>query len=150
MYYARQAHGLRRALEQYAGPRIARLAPGKIDAVDGHRTAFSVIFLDLQGFTAAAETVEPERVAWLLQTVFPPILTLIHERAGITDKIMGDAILARHRSAGKALEIAIEARKLAESLRGKAEAVCGISVPDLRAGIVTGPVWIGHIGQQGG
>lgn len=149
-YYAQQAHALRKILRQYAGRRIATLAPGHPDSTDGHRTRFSIIFLDLQGFTTAAEGLPPERVAWLLQTIFPPILNMIRDHAGEIDKLQGDAILCRHRSATQALEIAMEARKIAESLKGTAEAACGLSVPDLRAGVHTGDVWIGHLGQSGG
>jgi len=89
-------------------------------------------------------------VAWLLQVVFPPVISLIRDRAGEVDKIMGDGIVARHRSAAQALEIAVEARRIAESMRPKAQAACGLDIPDLRVGVHTGAVWLGHIGLCGG
>ncbi|MFN0028176.1 MAG: adenylate/guanylate cyclase domain-containing protein [Acidimicrobiales bacterium] len=65
--------------------------------MSGHgdeRRVVTVLFGDLVGFTALAETMDPEAVKALVDRVFQRLVRDIVEYGGRVDKILGDAIVA--------------------------------------------------------
>lgn len=150
VHYGRQAQRLRAVLKQYAGPKISNLAPSDPGFTTGRRAAATIIFLDMQAFTAMSETLPPERVALLLREIFGPALDTIRDTGGEIDKMIGDAILARHADARAALGMA---EKLEKVLAGAATAAArriGCPPPKFAAGLHTGEVFLCHLGTHGG
>jgi class 3 adenylate cyclase len=59
-----------------------------------HDRDISVLFADVVGFTALAETLPPSEVAAMLNRFFSEMTELIFAEEGTVDKFIGDAILA--------------------------------------------------------
>lgn len=54
----------------------------------------TVMFADLEGFTAASETTDPETLLSVLNNYHSLIVNLIQQQNGTIDKFMGDAVMA--------------------------------------------------------
>ncbi len=150
VHYGRQAHRLRAVLRQYAGPKISNLAPSDPGFTTGRRTASTIIFLDMQGFTTISEGLPPERVALLLREIFGPALDCIRDAGGEIDKMIGDAILARHADARTALNMAEKLEKTLADAAQKAAGRIGCPPPKFAAGMHSGEVFLCHLGTHGG
>lgn len=149
VHFAWQAHDLRRVLRQYAGAKVARVAPAEATGSTGKRTETTVIFTDMRGFTSISEKLSPERVALLLKIVLSPALEVIRIHGGEVDKIQGDAILYRHADAERALEMLEEVQKTLEKAGKKAKKIIG-EAPQFYSGVHSGPVYLGFLGAVGG
>lgn len=149
-YFAWQAQGLRKVLQQYAGGKIARLAPGVTTGTTGRRTETTVLFTDMRGFTRAAESLSPERVALLLRLVLSPALEVIRTHGGEVDKIQGDAILYRHADSMAAIHIMKEVHSVLEKSSKSAAGRLAIQAPSFYTGAHTGQVYLGFVGSTGG
>ena len=130
-------------------PPQARFCPSCGSAVAAstaveERRIVTVLFADIEGFTALAEHRDPESVKDLLDTCFEQLIPVIAEHGGHVDKIIGDEIMAifgapvaheddpdRAVRAGLALEPALH--RVAPTLR-------------LRVGVNTGEVLAGAVG----
>lgn len=150
IYQEWQAHGLRRVLKQYAGVKIASLAPGEVSGTTGRRTETTVLFTDMRGFTRAAENLTPERVALLLRLILSPALETIRQHGGEIDKIQGDAILYRHANPETALSIMKEVHSTLEKSSKTAAGRLACPVPSFYTGAHTGPVYLGFVGSPAG
>jgi class 3 adenylate cyclase len=79
-------------------PEAARFCPFCGNAIVVGRTeerrVVSVLFADLVGFTAMAETLDPEQVKHLVDGCFQLVVADIVAYGGRVDKIVGDAVVA--------------------------------------------------------
>jgi len=62
--------------------------------LDAQRADISVLFADIQGFTALSEQMKPEQLVQLTNLLFTELTDEIHRHQGTLDKYMGDAIMA--------------------------------------------------------
>lgn len=150
VYYRQQVGKVKACLRQYAGGRIARLAPGEVATTQGRRTISTVCFTDMRGFTKIAESLQPERVAYLLQEIYPTALETIRREGGEVDKIIGDALLYRHQDPAAAILMVEKVQAALTSAAGKAAAQAGCKIPVFTSGLHTGPVFVCLIGSRGG
>ena len=150
VHWRRQVGKLKSCLRQYAGGRIARLAPGEVATTQGRRTISTVCFTDMRGFTKIAETLQPERVAYLLQEIYPTALETIRKEGGEVDKIIGDAILFRHADPAAAILMVEKVQTALTKAAGKAAAQAGCKIPIFTSGLHTGAVFVCLIGSRGG
>lgn len=60
----------------------------------GERRNVSVLFLDIKGFTAISEKLDPEEVTQIIDNVFKVFTGEIVRYGGMVDKYIGDAIMA--------------------------------------------------------
>jgi len=150
VYYWRQVGKVKSCLRQYAGGRIARLAPGEVATTQGRRTNSTICFTDMKGFTKIAESLQPERVAYLLQEIYPAALETIRREGGEVDKIIGDAILYRHSDPAAAILMVEKVQAALTKAAGKAAAQAGCKIPVFTSGLHTGPVFVCLIGSKGG
>jgi adenylate cyclase len=81
-------------LKRFLSPQIAELVMscGNDGVLKTHRSAITVAFCDLRGFTAFAETSEPEEVMALLGEYHECLGTLIHKYEGTLDRFLGDGL----------------------------------------------------------
>ena len=114
-------------------------------AVDDRRIV-TVVFADLEGFTALAEQRDPESVKELLDSCFGRLVPVIDAHGGHVDKIIGDELMAvfgaptaheddPERAVRAALALAPALAEVAPSLR-------------LRVGVNTGEVLAGAVGPS--
>ena len=82
-------------LKRFFSPQLAELivAGGADDPLKTHRRDVTVVFLDLRGFTAFAETAEPEEVMGVLREYHAAMGQLIMEHEGTLECFIGDGIM---------------------------------------------------------
>jgi class 3 adenylate cyclase len=73
-------------LKRFLAPQIAELILGDGDDV-------TVVFCDLRGFTAFAETAEPEEVMAVLREYHARLGVLIHQYEGTLERFLGDGLM---------------------------------------------------------
>ncbi|HEY7252005.1 MAG TPA: response regulator, partial [Methylomirabilota bacterium] len=82
-------------LRRFFSPQLAELivAGGADDPLQTHRREVTVVFLDLRGFTAFAETAEPEEVMGVLREYHAEMGTLILQHEGTLERFTGDGMM---------------------------------------------------------
>jgi class 3 adenylate cyclase len=90
----RQLERLER-LKRFFPPQLAELivSGGAEDPLKTHRREITVVYLDLRGFTAFAETAEPEEVMNVLREYHAAMGQLIGEHEGTLEHFAGDGML---------------------------------------------------------
>jgi class 3 adenylate cyclase len=143
-------------LKRFFSPQIADLivAGGAADPLRSHRREVTVVFVDLRGFTAFAETAEPEEVMEVLRDYHAGMGRLILEHEGTLERFAGDGIMiffndpievSNHQE--RAVRMAVAMRNEINTLRTKWMK----QGHDLSAGLgmATGYATIGVIGFEG-
>jgi len=82
-------------LKRFFSPQLAELlvAGGAQDPLKSHRREVTVVFLDLRGFTAFAETSEPEEVMGVLREYHAEMGKLILAHEGTLERFTGDGMM---------------------------------------------------------
>jgi len=82
-------------LKRFLAPQIAELvlSSGGEQLLESHRREVSIVFCDLRGFTAFAETSEPEEVMTVLREYHDGLAGLIHSFEGTLERFAGDGLM---------------------------------------------------------
>jgi class 3 adenylate cyclase len=143
-------------LKRFFSPQLAELivAGGADDPLKTHRREVTVVFLDLRGFTAFAETSEPEEVMRVLREYHAEMGRVIVEHEGTLERFTGDGMMIFFndpvpvdRPAERALRMAVVMRERVAQL-GAAWRKRGYDL-GLGVGIAEGYATIGAIGFEG-
>ena len=143
-------------LKRFFSPQLAELivAGGADDPLKTHRREVTVVFLDLRGFTAFAETAEPEEVMGVLGEYHAAMGKLILEHEGTLERFTGDGMMVFFNDpvlipnpAERALRMAVAMRECVVELIRKWRRL-GFDL-DLGIGIAQGYATIGAIGFEG-
>ena len=93
----RQQYKLRQQIKaqfgKYLDPRMVKKLQDnpELCQVNGKRVDCSIIFTDLRGFTSLSESVEPEMVTYIMNSVLDVQVQAANKYFGCTDKFIGDA-----------------------------------------------------------
>jgi adenylate cyclase len=143
-------------LKRFFSPQLAELivAGDAEDPLKSHRREVTVVFLDLRGFTAFAETAEPEEVMGVLREYHAEMGSLILEHEGTLERFTGDGMMVFFNDpvpvtnpAERATRMALDMRDRVRELRAKWKKR-GVDL-DLGVGIAQGYATIGAIGFEG-
>ena len=135
------------------GARLAAAAE-TVPERSGERRVVTMLFCDVRGSTAMAETLDPEDWTDLMNSAFELLIEPVVRHEGTVARLMGDAILAffgaptaheddPQRAVMAGLEIVSAISPLKERLRAER----GLDL-DVRVGINTGPVVVGQVGSE--
>jgi class 3 adenylate cyclase len=82
-------------LKRFFSPQLAEaiVTGGADDPLQSHRRQVTVVFLDLRGFTAFAETAEPEELMTVLREYHAEMGKLILEHEGTLERFTGDGMM---------------------------------------------------------
>jgi adenylate cyclase len=82
-------------LKRFFSPQLAELivSGDAEDPLRSHRREITVVFLDLRGFTAFAETAEPEEVMGVLREYHAEMGRVIVEHEGTLERFTGDGMM---------------------------------------------------------
>jgi adenylate cyclase len=135
---------------QHLAPEVvARIAaaPGTL-RIAGERRRMSFVFTDIEGFTALAERLPPERVVALLDAYLAEAVEIAVAHGGAIDKVVGDALhvmfgapLAQPDHARRALDCAVALAGFGTRFMAR-EPGFGRT----RVGVATGEAVIGDVG----
>lgn len=136
----------------YLSPQLAaRLrADPEAAALGGEERDVSVLFADLEGFTAFSERTEPARVIEMLNDYWARAVPAVAEEGGMVERFAGDAVLVVFNAAEDQPDHALRAARAALGLQRATEALAAEQPdwPRFRAGVNTGPAVIGNVGSR--
>ncbi|HEY8806853.1 MAG TPA: adenylate/guanylate cyclase domain-containing protein [Candidatus Limnocylindria bacterium] len=143
----------RRGLERFLPPTVVeRVIQGDQLRLEGDRRVVTVVFTDLRGSTALADSLDPEAVIAIVNTYLRTMARAVMDRGGIIDKFTGDGLMAifgamsdtpagARAAAGAALDI-----RTAIGVLNAQRATSGVPVLKYGVGLHVGEVVLGAIG----
>ena len=122
--------------------------------MEGERRVVTMLFCDVKGSTAMAETMDPEVWAEIMNGAFERLIAPVYRYEGTLARLMGDAIFAffgapiaheddPQRAVWAGLDIISGIAAYKEQVRSEH----GLDL-DVRVGIHTGPVMVGQVGSD--
>ena len=125
------------------------------DRIEGERKQVTVMFSDMEGFTALSEQIGPEEAYSLMDQVYEVLIHKVHDFGGTVNELTGDGIMALfgapialedspQRAIRSALAIHREMFKFTETYNINTN----IKPIRMRIGIHTGPVVVGTVGNN--
>jgi len=143
-------------LKRFLPPQVAELilSAGDERLLESHRREVTVVFCDLRGFTAFAETAEPEEVMAVLKEYHEALGALIFRYEGTLERFVGDGLVVLFNDplpcpdpTARAVRMALDMRRrvaeLSQSWRRHGHQL-GFGV-----GIAQGYATLGRIGFEG-
>jgi adenylate cyclase len=143
-------------LKRFFSPQLAELivSAGEDRLLESHRREVTVVFCDLRGFTAFAETTEPEEVMGVLREYHTALGELIFRFEGTLERFTGDGLMVFFNDpipcpdpAARAVRMAVAMRhrvgQLTDTWRKRGHRL------DFGVGIAQGYATLGKIGFEG-
>jgi class 3 adenylate cyclase len=128
-------------------------ACGAVLSLRCERKQATVVFLDVCGFTAMSERLDPEDVRIVMERVFDVVLEAVHGCGGRVNQFLGDGVMAlfdevdgAEHHAVRALQAILAIQENLDPIRADIRQEHGVEFR-VRAGVHTGPVTMGVIGR---
>ncbi len=142
----REREALHAALGRYADPEVARRVLDDPDALAGEEVDVTVMFVDIRGFTAAADGIAPREAVARLNDFFEVVVPVLQAHGGHANKFVGDGLLGvfgvpEHHAdhADRALAAAGDVhRRVIEAFAGDVRIGIGVNTGRVLAGTVGG------------
>ncbi len=143
-------------LKRFFSPQLAEaiVTGGADDPLRTHRREVAVVFLDLRGFTAFAETADPEEVMGVLREYHEAMGKLVLGHEGTLERFTGDGMMVFFNDPVPVPDPAERAVRMAVAMRDRIAALSGRWRKrgydlGLGIGIAQGYATIGAIGFEG-
>ncbi len=143
-------------IEQYIPAELlAKLESARASGgMQGERRVVTMLFCDVQGSTSAAESLDPEEWAEIMNGAFEHLIAPVYRYEGTLARLMGDAILAffgapiaHEDDPERAVLAALDILDAVASYRPEVERQWGLDF-NVRVGINTGLVVVGEVGSD--
>jgi adenylate cyclase len=141
-------------LKNFLPPQIAKLVVSDQKLLETHRRDITVVFCDLRGFTAFAESAEPEDIISVLQDYYRSLGESIDRFEGTLQHFAGDGLLIIFNDPIPCPDPAIRAVRMAVEMRARVAALAdrwrrfghelGFGI-----GIASGHATLGNVGYEG-
>ena len=136
---------------------FGRMVPEKVaerlindpDGLAPQSTTATVLFCDIERFTAISEKIQPGEIVNLLNAYFSDMVEIIEKHGGIITQFQGDAILAVFNVPVPDPDHAVNAIHAAREMQQRLHqtSYAGLSLRN-RIGINTGPLVAGNVGAE--
>src|SRR5881628_1763679 len=143
-------------LKRFFSPHLADLIirGGADDPLKTHRREVTVVFLDLRGFTAFAETAEPEEVMGVLREYHEAVGPEIFRFEGTLERFTGDGLMVFFNDPVPCADPAARAVRMADRMRHNVGKLIEIwqrrgHTLGFGVGIAMGYATLGRIGFEG-
>ena len=140
--------------EAYTPKHLADKILTSRSAIEGERKQVTVLFVDVSGFTALSERLDPEEVHGVMTRAFELMLAEVHRYEGTVNQFLGDGIMAlfgapiAHEDHGqRAVHAALGIRQALGGYQDELQRSRGIGF-QVRQGLNTGLVVVGSIGSD--
>jgi adenylate cyclase len=148
---AREVEAVEGLLRPYLSPQLAARLRAEPEAAElgGEERDVSVLFADLQGFTAFSERRTPSEVLAMLNEYWAKTVPVVlGEHGGMIERFAGDAIMVVFNAADDQPDHALRAARAGLALQRAAEELAAQEAgrPRFRVGVNTGPAIIGNVG----
>jgi class 3 adenylate cyclase len=152
----RDRERIRDLFGRYVPPEVVETVLADPEALElgGQKREITVLFSDIEGFTALSEGLSPDRVLALLNAYFEGVGTILVAHSGIIVDFVGDAVfavfgatIAHADHARRALAAAREVDRFARDFSA-AQQAAGLGFGGTRIGIHTGVAIVGNIGSH--
>ena len=158
----RKLENIASRLSKYLSPQVYKSIFDEEDIGNENRTPYSrknltIFFSDIQNFTDLSDTLEPEKLAEIINNYLSEMTSIAIECGGTIDKFIGDAImvffgdpetLGEEQDALRCLDMALKMKSRIEELRdywNRNGVKGGLNV---RMGISTGYCTVGNFGSN--
>ena len=126
------------------------------DRIEGERKLVTVMFCDMEGFTALSEKLGPEEAYSIMDEVYEILIHKVHDYEGTVNEMTGDGIMALfgapialedapQRAIRSAYSIHREMARFSDKIKQERERIPPLK---MRIGIHTGPVVVGTLGND--
>ncbi len=143
-------------LQRYLPKGITEKILSQKNKIEGERKQVTVMFCDLEGFTALVEKLGPEEAYNMMDQIYEILIHKVHDYEGTVNEMTGDGIMAlfgapialedaNQRAIRSALAIHREISKFSDE---KKQDKVNIPSIKMRIGIHTGPVVVGTLGND--
>ena len=114
-------------LRRFLSPQIAELivSSGGESVLASHRREITVVFCDLRGFTAFAETAEPEEVVKVLREYHEVLGTLIYKYQATLERFSGDGLMVWFNDPLPCEQPSLQAVRMAVEMRTQVAVLLG-------------------------
>jgi adenylate cyclase len=143
-------------LRRFLSPQLADLvvSSGDESFLESHRREITVVFCDLRGFTAFAETSEPEEVMGVLGDYYAALGDLVSRFEGTLERFTGDGLMAFFNDPLPCEDAPLRAVRMAVAMRSRVQGLArdwmrhGNDLA-LGVGLAQGYATLGQIGFEG-
>jgi len=106
-------------LKRFLAPQVAEsvVCAGGDRLLESHRRDVAIVFCDLRGFTALAESAEPEEVMDVLREYHAVLGKIIHQFEGTLERFLGDGLMVLFNDPIPCPDPAVRAVKMAVAMR---------------------------------
>lgn len=143
-------------LRRFLSPQLADLvvSSGDNSFLESHRREITVVFCDLRGFTAFAETVEPEDVMHVIGEYHAGMGDLVHRYEGTLERFTGDGLMVFFNDPIPVDDAPVRAVRMAVAMLGRFGQLAeewsrrGFDL-QIGIGVAQGHATLGRIGFEG-
>ncbi|HEV2194101.1 MAG TPA: adenylate/guanylate cyclase domain-containing protein [Candidatus Acidoferrum sp.] len=153
LFEEKEKRRVRSAFGQYLSPEVIRRLLVNPQLVEPKKTAITVMFSDIRGFTSISEKLDAQELALFLNQYLSDMTSLVFDNHGTLDKYIGDAVMAfwgapfeEPGHAAKACKTALKMMEHVREMQKKWEAE-GKPHLDIGIGLNTGMASVGNMGS---
>jgi class 3 adenylate cyclase len=143
-------------IQRYLPKGLTKKILSQKNRIEGERKQVTVMFCDMQGFTALSEKLGIEEAYSIIDQVYEILIHKVHDYEGTVNEMTGDGIMALfgapialedapQRAIRSAYAIHREMARFSNRIKEEKE---GIPPLKMRVGIHTGPVVVGTLGND--
>ena len=143
-------------IQKYLPEGITEKILSQRDRIEGERKHVTVMFSDMQGYTALSERLGPEEAYTVMDDIYELLIHKVHDYEGTVNEMTGDGIMAlfgapialedaSQRAIRSSLAIHREMAKFSDRLKQEKKISASLK---MRIGIHTGTVVVGTIGND--